>query len=285
MVHGVVGIIACPMVDDNLVYSLNKNKDEKNILIIDNEHNGSLRRKLDAVNIQYSIIDKRDILMRRYEMPQDRFTLLIEMIDLGLHSRPELLKQRVEDIVLDMQPFVDCFGFYIATCGNYDWNIPKWCEEKRFKPGVMFTDENGCLCHDCVGINISGGPKYLELQKKYPGHLYIFPAMATNYDDFMEADQAESNAVQACITDDMREVLGIEPGKDGYMRWLLAQGNYEYILKIDTGLGDREGFERELVNISERTRLKIKIPEDREWADLGPTDMIYSKCKALLHQD
>ena len=55
---------------------------------------------------------------------------------------------------------------------------------------------------------------------------YIFPAMATNYDEFMDADQAESEAAEAALTPEAREVLGIEPGRDGYMRWLLSLGGY-----------------------------------------------------------
>jgi len=105
--------------------------------------------------------------------------------------------------------------------------------------------------------------------------------MATNYDEFMEADQAESAATEASLTPEMREVLGIEPGRDGYMRWLLSLGGYEYILKLDTGLGDKEEFERDLQKVSERTRLKIKVAEDG-WVDLQPTEDLYKKCKSFL---
>jgi hypothetical protein len=119
------------------------------------------------------------------------------------------------------------------------------------------------------------------MQQKYTGHLYVFPAMATNFDDFMEADQAESAATEASLTPEMREVLGIEPGRDGYLRWLLQLGNYEYILKLDTGIGDRKSFEKDLQKVSERTHLKIKEAE-AGWVDLQPTDDIYSKCKSFL---
>ena len=39
MTKGILGLIACPMVDDNLVYSLSKDPEEKNIVIIDNDNN------------------------------------------------------------------------------------------------------------------------------------------------------------------------------------------------------------------------------------------------------
>lgn len=283
MTKGVLGAIVCPMVDDNLVYSLGKDSEEKKIIVIDNEHNGSVRRKMDAACIPYSVVPWKDIASRNYELDRDSFTIVVYMINLGLHSKPEELKSVVEELTVDMQPFVDAIGFYLGTCGNFEWNIPRWCEDRNLKPSAMFCDKNGALCHDCVGINIAGGPRYLDLQKAYTGHLYLFPAMAVNYDDFMEADQAEAAATEASLTDEMRESLGIEPGRDGYMRWLLQQGGYEYVLKIDTGLGDKEEFDREVIRVADKTGLRIKEAEPG-WADLQPTDDLYSRCKSFLTQ-
>ena len=281
MTKGVLGLIVCPMVDDNLVYSLAKDPEEKNIVIVDNENTRSIKAKLGDAGVPYTLVPWEDIVSRRYEVDRDYYSILIYMISLGLHSVPDKLKSTVEELTEDMQPFVDGIGFYLGTCGNFNWNIPQWCEERRMKPSAMFCDKNGELCHDCVGVNIAGGPKYTEMQKKYTGHLYIFPAMATNYDEFMDADQADARKTEESLTDEMREALGIEPGRDGYMRWLFTLGGYEYILKLDTGLGNREEFERDLLKVSERTRLKIKVAEPG-WADLQPTDDLYAKCKSFL---
>ncbi|MBR7006550.1 MAG: DUF1638 domain-containing protein [Candidatus Methanomethylophilaceae archaeon] len=281
MTNGVLGIIACPMVDDNLVYSLSKDPEEKDILIVDNKNNVSIRSKLDKAGIGYSVVSWDDLLSGKHSLDHGRFTILVYMTDLGLHAVPEVLKSTVESLATEMQPFVDAMGFYLGTCGNFEWNAPAWCKEKGYKPSATFCDRNGRLCHDCVGINIAGGPKYFEMQKRYPGHMYVFPAMATNWDAFNEADSANSAATEDSITPDMRESLGIEPGHDGYMRWLLSLGGYEHLLRLDTGIGDREAFDRDLQKVSERTRLTIRDAEDG-WADLQPTDDLYAKCKSLL---
>ena len=281
MTNGVLGIIACPMVDDNLVYSLAKDPEEKHIVIVDNKNNESVRRKLDKSGIGYSTAEWDDVLSGKIALDHGRFTILIHMTDLGLHAVPETLKATVEKLATEMQPLVDALGFYIGTCGNFEWDVPAWCEERGYKPSATFRDRNGCLCHDCVGINIAGGPKYSEMQKRYPGHMYIFPAMATNWDAFNEADAANSDATEESITPDMREALGIEPGHDGYMRWLLSLGGYQHLLKIDTGIGDRERFDEDLQRLSERTRLSIRVA-DEGWADLQPTDDLYARCKSLL---
>lgn len=282
MAKGVLGLIICPMLDDNLIYSLMKDADERRIYLVEDSSNASLKRKMDASGIGYEMVGWDDVVGRRFNPDPGAFNILAVTIDLGLHSKPEVLKKKVEDLTEDLQPFVDAIGFYLGTCGNYNWDIPAWSDAKGFKPSAMFCDKDGCLCHDCVGVNIAGGPKYNKLQGEYTGHFYLFPAMATNFDDFMDADQAEAKATMESLTDDMREVLGIGPGRDGYLRWLLSLGSYEYILKIDTGLGDAEQYERDSLKVAERTGLKIKIAPEG-WADLQPTDDLYAKCKSFLN--
>jgi hypothetical protein len=271
------------MLDDNLVYSLSKDNEDKDLIVVMNEYNGSLRRKLDAKGIKYRMEYWKTISSKQAQIDKDRFTIIAYCISLGLHSTPAKLKTTVEELTAEIQPYVDAVGFYLGTCGNYDWDIPKWCAGMGYKPSAMFCDHNGELCHDRVGLNIAGGPRYLEMQKKYPGHFYLFPAMAANYDDFMNADQADALATEASLTGEMREELGIEPGRDGYMRWLFRIGGYEYILKLDTNLMDEEEFDRDIAKIADRTHLKVKDAEPG-WATLQPTDEMYERCKSLLPQ-
>lgn len=282
MTHGVMGVVCCPMVDDNLVYSITNDRDEKSITIVRNGNEGSITRKLDKAGVTYDTIFWQDVVKRTY-VPKDGFNILIVMISLGLHARPDVLKSTVEDLTKTMQGVSDTIGFYLGTCGNYGWNIPKWCASNGYKPAFTFCDCNGNVCDDCVGINVAGGPRYMEMEKKYTGYLYVFPAMASNYDDFMNADKSESLKIENSITDEMREELGIEHGPDGYMRWLLRLGNYEHILKIDTGIGDRENFDKNVSVVAKRTALSVKVAEDG-WASLQPTDDLYKNCKSKLPQ-
>ncbi|MBO6083689.1 MAG: hypothetical protein J6O90_01215, partial [Candidatus Methanomethylophilaceae archaeon] len=118
MTKGILGLIACPMVDDNLVYSLKKDSEEKNIVIIDNENNTSIKSKLEKAGIPFSTVVWNDIISRNYTLDGNRYTILIYMVNLGLHAEPEKLKSTVEELATDMQPFVDAIGFYLGTCGN-----------------------------------------------------------------------------------------------------------------------------------------------------------------------
>ena len=114
MTRGVLGIIGCPMLDDNLIYSLQKDPEEKRITVIDNEFKDTIVRKLEAVGMVYDTITWESVLAGGYR-PSGGFDILILMIDLGLHSKPEKLKSDVEDLTRQMQPYVDAIGFYLGT--------------------------------------------------------------------------------------------------------------------------------------------------------------------------
>lgn len=267
------------MLEDNLIYSLRKDPEAKDITIINNENVNSICRKLEHFSIPYRLLNESDLLAGKYEPVDGQFNILIVLFNLGLHAVPDQLKAKVEQMTEEMQPYVDAIGFYLGTCGNYEWDIPAWCESKGFKPAATFRDAEGNLCHDCVGVSIAGGPKYFQMEKRYPRCLYIFPGMAANYDEFMMADN-KSKQELACLTPDMMEALGIEPGRDGYMRWLLSLGDYQHLLKLDNGIGD-EGFDDNIKNLEKRLRLDI-VEAEPGWASTQPTDDLYAKCKQML---
>ena len=269
------------MLEDNLIYSLSRDPEKKDVAIIRNENIGSMCRKLESHSIPYRLIEEGDFLAGRYVPSSDRFNLVVLMFNLGLHAVPDDLRAKVEAMTEEMQPHVDAIGFYLGTCGNYEWNIPEWCRSKGYKPSAMFCDSEGNLCHDCVGVNIAGGPKYFQMEKRYPRCMYVFPAMATNYDDFMRANNKEAEAIAENLTPDMMEVLGIEPGQDGYMRWLLSLGDYKYLLRLDNGIGN-ENFDENLKVLERRMRLEIKDAEPG-WASTQPTVDLYAKCKSFLN--
>lgn len=282
MTNGILGIIGCPMLEDNLIYSLKNDPETKHITIIDTESIKPLCRKLEKDSIPYELISEQDLLAGKYKPTEDGFNMLVLMFSMGLHSQPEVLKQKVEEATAELQPYVDAIGFYLGTCGNYEWNIPEWCKSKGYKPSAMFCDGEGNLCHDCVGVAIAGGPKYLQMEKRYPGYLFIFPSMATNYDEFMRANHKEEENALKNLTPDMMEVLGIEPGENGYMRWLLKLGHYEHMLKLDNGIGD-ENFDEELEKLKERNQLDV-VEAEPGWASKQPTIDLYAKCKTMLDE-
>ena len=77
------------------------------------------------------------------------------------------------------------------------------------------------------------------------------------------------------------EMLGIEPGQDGYMRWLLSLGHYQHMLKLNNGIGDDGQYDGDLEKLRARNRLDIVVAEPG-WATTRPTEDLYSRCKSFL---
>ena len=109
----------------------------------------------------------------------------------------------------------------------------------------------------------------------------MFPAMAANNDAFMRANNREAEEAMKHMTPDMMEVLGIEPGPDGYMRWLLSLGHYQHMLKLNNGIGDDGQYDGDLEKLRARNRLDIVVAEPG-WATTRPTEDLYSRCKSFL---
>ncbi|MBE6521770.1 MAG: DUF1638 domain-containing protein [Thermoplasmata archaeon] len=281
MAKGVLGIIICPMLDDNLVYSLNKDPEEKDIVLADSGNQGPIARKLERFGIPYRTSSWDDIISGKTALDRNRYSVLVYALNLGLHARPDVLRDRVESLSKQMQPVVDAIGFYLGSCGNEKWDIPAWCSSMGFKPSATFRDPQRNPCPDCVGVNIAGGPKYQDLLKRYPKHIYVFPAFAVNKDEFNEANRMGSEEALGGLDEEMLKELGIEPGPNAYERWLLKSGGYEHYLRIDTGLGDRDEFEAALKELQRTSGLKERVP-DENWGSLQPTDDLYSECKSFL---
>ncbi len=281
MAKGILGVIICPMLDDNLVYSLDKDPERKDIVLANTGNQEPIVRRLERCGIPYRISGWDDIISGNAELDREGFTVLVYSLNLGLHARPDVLRSRVESTAKEMQPVVDAIGFYLGTCGNEGWDIPAWCDSMGFKPSATFRDPQRNLCPDGVGVNIGGGPRYLELLKRYPKHIFVFPAFAVNKDEFNEANRAESEAAMDSLDEGMLRELGIEPGPNAYERWLLKTGGYEHYLRIETGLGDREEFEAALKELQGTSGLKERVPAE-SWGSLQPTDDLYSECKSFL---
>lgn len=62
MTKGRLGIIACPMLEDELIASLDEDPEEKRIIVIETPYNDSLKRKMGAKGMKFEEIDEMDFM-------------------------------------------------------------------------------------------------------------------------------------------------------------------------------------------------------------------------------
>ncbi len=271
MTSGTLAMIACPILEDEMVYNIAKDPEEKKIYLLRNKNTVTLIPKLKEHNIEYTGIDEDDYLKGKVRVSDDGYSIIIWMMDLGLHSEPAHLGESIRDELTRIDGRVDGIALYYGLCGNGLLGILDWCKEMLKTPVTIFTDGHGKVCDDCICVPLGSSENYLKLIRRYPGVMYLTPAMACSQDAFMASQDLFKGA----------EVSGMTP--EQYMKFMLDLADYKYALKIDTGMGDQEHFQQECENYVKKYQLELKYLE-KEWISTEAADRIYSEAKSFLKE-
>lgn len=272
MTKGILGVIACPMLEDELIYSLSKDPEDKSVYVLETPYNGSLKRKLELNNVKFETMDEWEFMNSDANLDRERYNVVIKMKNLALHAEPKVLMDELENDLTMIQGRVDAVAMYYGMCGNYGMDLTEWAKENLNLPVATFRDCNGRVCDDCVGVAVGGLEGYQHLIKDYTGVMLLTPAIATNWEDFLGASDMAKGL----------DVMG--PGdKKEQMKWLLKMCGYTSEVMIDTGLGivPQEEFDRAAEDMSKSLELKILHAGDK-YTDHGPMERIYAESKANL---
>ena len=265
-ISGIMGVIACPMLEDELIYSILCDTDDKVVYVVNTGYQGSLVKKLSNQAIPYTLVEEYTLNRAREDLDRSRYNIVIYMNRLGLHEHPKNLKNTIEEETAFYLDIFDTIMVFYGLCGNYGWDISKFASERSSIPVITLRDEKDRICDDCIGVAVGGTDKYLSLNKAYTGVLYLTPAMATNWEDFNRA----SEMMRGCDVSD-----------HSMMRMIFEMCGYKYALKLDTGLGDREEYEKCAQEICREMNLELLTPEDN-WTTLEPVKNAYNKAKQAL---
>jgi len=267
MTKGTLGIIGCPILEDEIVYSLMSDAEEKDVYVIDTEPAHTLKNKLQLKGIKFTLIDEWDFDKRFYEIDDKRFNVIILMDKLGLHARPDFLRSTLEEQMTWYQDRFDSIALYYGMCGNAGWDVSEWASKKLRIPVFVFRDKNGEVCDDCIGVAVGGHTNYYRFVKKYTGMLFVTPAIAENWDLFSK----ELNFLKGF------DALDIHTIKEVFRLF-----GYKNMVKIDTGIGiSGDTLEKGFAHVSEITGL-APVTAEQGWADMYPTERIYRDAKGAL---
>jgi len=265
-VSGILGVMACPILEDELIYSMSKDKDISSVYLLENRHARSIKIKLARKEIPYRIIGEEEFLDGSFCISDDGYVMVIWMMDLGLHEEPRDLRAALEECMIKMQERVDAIALYYGLCGNGMKDVDVWANEHLNVPVTIFRDNDGNIVDDCISAAIGGKDQYLKLLRKYPGIMYFTPAFATNYDDLLGR---------------MELFKGVDVGDESMLKMVFEMADYHEVMKVDTGLGDEEEFQAATEKFADRLGFEILTLEDG-WCTLEPADRIYQEAKDFL---
>ncbi|MCL2606963.1 MAG: DUF1638 domain-containing protein [Methanomassiliicoccaceae archaeon] len=268
MVKGTLCIIGCPVLEDEIVYSLGSDKEKKNVYVLGTVSSHTLMKKLEREGIGYSVSDMWEFDNGYVDMNDNEFNVVILMNELGLHVRPESLRRTLEDQMKKYRNRADVIALCYGMCGNYGWDASEFSEEIGI-PVFVFRDRNDDVCDDCIGVAVGGRSEYSGFVKKHPGMFYVTPAIVENWEEY-------SKELDFCKG---FEVMNIHTVKEVFQVY-----GYKNAVMIDTGIGICgeelcEGRRR----FSEETGLEFITP-DPEVADIYPSERIYRDAKDSLNR-
>ncbi|WNY28447.1 hypothetical protein MmiEs2_06330 [Methanimicrococcus stummii] len=179
----VMGILACKMLQDEIVYLIQKDSDISDVVVIENGEHEEFIQKLNALEISYRLVQKVEDLPNSEKDSGDNgvLTLVIWQLDLGLHETPKLLKERVYENIPIMMPKVNSIFLFYGLCGNVLADV-----ETDFKsdscPVIILRDRDGVIIDDCIGGALGGREAYAKVLKSFNGvGTFILTPMYASY--------------------------------------------------------------------------------------------------------
>lgn len=259
-------MLACPILEDELVHNILTDYDEKNVFVLINDNTKTLLPKLNEAGIKHTMMSESSFLQGHESLPEDGFNIVIWMMDLGLHEEPEELKNEIHRLLKTIDEHVEVVMMYYGICGKAFNDIEEWSKDNMNTPVTIFKDSEGRICDDCICVPLGGTDTYLKLLKKHTGVLYFTPAMACSFNQFR----------------DSMEIFRGMPEEDTDMfKMILDMAGYKQALTIQTGLGDQKNFFAEAKKSADDLGLEL-IHLEEGWASTEVADRTYSEAKGFL---
>lgn len=264
--EGNLGIIACPILEDEIIYCLQKDRSWDQVVLIRNTHCGSIEAKMQRYGIPFTERTEQELLQGSLEKRGSGFNVIIWMKDLALHEEPQELRREMLESMQRVDGFFDAIILFYGLCGNGLEKVEEWGRENLRTPVTIIKDQEGNPVDDCISAAIGGQKQYLKLLRKYPGVFYLTPAYATNFDDLVWA---------------MEFSRGVERGDFSMLKMLFDMAGYSNVLKIPTGLGDPDEFHAAVVKFADEFQFNI-LTLDKSWVTLEAIDGSWEHAKSLM---
>jgi hypothetical protein len=250
-----LSIVACRMLEDELVHLLTQDSDIRQLILIDgNEHMG-LSRKLRAQNRPHIVMSVNQIQEQLMERNRRASTsllgrmaehgwrsafrkasgskkttntdlvVLVSIQRLGLHTDLELLKENVCENVRKLSPFSDGILIFYGRCGNSLMSLENDLKDLAC-PLYFLMDDKEERIDDCIATALGGNRNYdRTLAEHQDVAVFMTPMWASNWRMTDGSDKST------------------EPLKNRDMGTMLKGLKFSKVAKIDTGLYFEPGFD------------------------------------------
>ncbi|HNW37266.1 MAG TPA: DUF1638 domain-containing protein, partial [Methanosarcina vacuolata] len=161
----IMSIISCKIMQDEIIWILENDSSIDEVLVVDNENIREFVEKLDKVNLQYKVLSLEDISsLPEIKSECKKYTVLIHLMELGLHRSPKELKIKVYETIQTLAPFSSGILLFYGLCGNVLGDVEKDFQRSSIScPVRILKDKDHRIVDDCIGATVGGVQNYLRI--------------------------------------------------------------------------------------------------------------------------
>lgn len=210
----VLSIIACEMLEDELVYVLSKDHDLNQLIVVESRQSFRFVRKLKSRNCQPRLfpLDRiptflkeannsisvnplrlllkfpffkkipHNIIEKSKEKNKEKPIVVVNTLKLGLHADCELLRSEIYQNIKKMEAFSHGILIFYGNCGHSLRNTE--ADFKDLHCSLYFLkDEKGEIVDDCISVALGGNDNYAEVMQSGNGTgiIYLTPMWASSW--------------------------------------------------------------------------------------------------------
>jgi hypothetical protein len=233
-----MSIISCKIMQDEIVWILENDSSIDEIIVVDNENVREFLEKLDKVNLQYQVLSLEDISSLPEIKSECKYTVLINLMELGLHRSPKELKIKVYETIRTFTPFSSGILLFYGLCGNVLGDVEKDFEYSSISCTIrILKDKDHRIVDDCIGATVGGVKNYLRILKSVSdAGTYLFtPMYSKGWRELIQLDKLNKDPAKALkLMKKTHEIIG-----------------YKRVAKINTGLEYTENFDASIQEFAE----------------------------------
>ncbi|WP_292463571.1 DUF1638 domain-containing protein [Methanolobus sp.] len=222
----VLSFIACRMFEDEITHIIENDPSIRKLIVVENEDCAGLTDKLDSAGCKYELMQFSSLPRMSGIDEEDGLTLIVYMLELALHARPDNLKKVVYEKTEELSRYADGILLFYGLCGNV---LGKIEEDFSSSPCIVriLKEDNGTVVDDCIGAVLGGRAAYLEklTGSRGVGTFFMTPMWAAHWREMV---------VSAGMTQDPNDIK--------MSKFVFDHAGYKNVARMDTGLYYEKDF-------------------------------------------
>ncbi|MCQ1534915.1 DUF1638 domain-containing protein [Methanosarcina sp. KYL-1] len=255
----VMCMISCRILEDEILWVLENDPSIDEVAVVENGNCRGLLAKLKTAGFPHKVLPQDEIpkLSPAAGDAPGKYTVLVYMLELALHERPEKLKNKVYETVEMLASGSSGILLFYGLCGNVLGNVEEDFASRLPDCPVRILRDDACrVVDDCIGATLGGSAQYLKVLKSVSNvGTYLFtPMYSAAWEEFLHVDKLHKDPEKALkMMKKTHEITG-----------------YGRVAKLKTGLSYTENFDENIMEFADLFGFEV--------IELEGNQKVFDKC-------